>query len=256
MTESIHHPREAAFFDLDGTLLDGTMIPMVIHYAINEPTLLHAGRRLGGMLVRGPKYARLDREDRAQFNAAFYRNLKGLSRDRVELLSQDLCALLRDHELYPGAAELVARERDAGRSTAMVTGSLDIVAEPIARHLGIEHVGCNRLAFDRRGITTGELLAPVMAGPAKVAWMKRFAQDEGIDLARSRAYADDSPDVPMLSAVGHPVAVNPKRGLAETAARNGWPTLILGRARTKDSVLRLTLGGAATLARMLERRWV
>ena len=79
-------------------------------------------------------------------------------------------------------------------------------------------------------MATGWLRRPVLAGPAKAAWVRRFAELEAIDLARSYAYADDVADVPLLSVVGHPTAVNPSGDLGRVARDNHWPVLEL-RAR-------------------------
>src|SRR5438874_271815 len=52
--------------------------------------------------------------------------------------------------------------------------------------------------------------------------MKEIAEREGIDLSGSYAYSDSMTDLPMLEAVGHPVAVNPDRELRREAERRGW----------------------------------
>lgn len=150
-----------------------------------------------------------------------------------------------------GARDLVAGDRRAGFLTVLVTGALDVVAAPLARHLGIERVAANSLALDAAGIATGELAPPVLAGPEKAVWVRRFAAAEAIDLERSRAYADDTADLPFLSSVGRPVAVNPDRKLRATAQAHGWPVLALERA-PRAGILDRAANGALSILRMLE----
>ena len=71
-----------------------------------------------------------------------------------------------------------------------------------------------------------------MAGPEKAAWMREFALAEDIDLRWSVAYSDDAADLPMLSMVGRPVAVNPDTRLLATARSHGWPVLIIEANRS------------------------
>ena len=82
-----------------------------------------------------------------------------------------------------------------------------------------------RYEIDGEGCFTGRLDGPFVYGEGKVEAMQAFAAEHGIDLAASYAYSDSASDLPMLRAVGHPVAVNPDPALAEVAAREGWPVM-------------------------------
>ena len=59
--------------------------------------------------------------------------------------------------------------------------------------------------------------------------MRRYAERHNIDLDKSFAYADSGSDLPLLSLVGHPCAVNPDRSLRTTAKAYDWPILTLGK---------------------------
>jgi phosphoserine phosphatase len=72
------------------------------------------------------------------------------------------------------------------------------------------------------GVYTGELAGPFVYGKGKASALRQFADAEGIDLERSWAYSDSASDLPMLQAVGNPVAVNPDAELEEVARREGW----------------------------------
>ena len=91
------------------------------------------------------------------------------------------------------------------------------------------------------GVYTGELDGPFCYGPGKVEAMLELARWEGLDLGQCYAYSDSPSDLPMLSAVGHPVAVNPDGKLERHARANGWPVVVFSE-RTK-TVIRRTVAG-------------
>ncbi len=117
------------------------------------------------------------------------------------------------------------------------------IVEPLAHALGMTGGIGTRSEVDD-GLYTGELEGPFCYGPGKVEAMQEVASWNGYDLGQSYAYSDSASDLPMLDAVGHPVAVNPDSKLERHARRNGWPIVIFSQ-RTK-SVIRRTLSGVAT----------
>jgi HAD superfamily hydrolase (TIGR01490 family) len=249
----VDQPRTAAFYDLDGTLLNGTVVDHYLYYARHDPHLPARLRRVAETVVMAPYYVYLDRLDRRQFNQVFYRSYEGLSEDRLAMLGESLFEKVLQKKLYDGVQELLEADRGAGRVQVLLTGALDFVARPVARYLGIETVVASRLEFGKNGLCTGVLRPPVMAGPEKASWIREFARAHGIDLEGSVAYADDAADLPMLSMVGRPVAVNPDTQLLATARSHGWPVLhIDAPARTLQGKLaRGALGMGASLARAL-----
>ena len=92
---------------------------------------------------------------------------------------------------------------------------------PLARHFGASGVIATRAEIDDDGRYTGEL-AFYAYGDQKAEAIEGLASRLGIDLTGSYAYTDSITDLPMLSAVGHPVAVNPDRDLRREAEERGW----------------------------------
>ncbi len=107
-----------------------------------------------------------------------------------------------------------------------MTGALDITVGPLAKHLKIDHYVTNRLEFVD-GYATGRLLPPVMAAATKASWMRIYAEKEKLNLSDCYGYSDSMSDLPMLSVVGHPTAVNPDIRLRNTALQHDWPILDL-----------------------------
>lgn len=125
--------------------------------------------------------------------------------------------------IYKEAIELMELHKLSGRKVYIVSASPEEVVAPLAGFLGADGYIASRSKVDENGIYLGEMEFYAY-GPYKVQAMKELAEVEGIDLARSYAYSDSYTDLPMLEAVGHPVAVNPDRVLARVAKERGWET--------------------------------
>lgn len=242
--------RTAAFYDLDGTLLHGSVVDHYLYYALHDPHYPSRLRRVAELALKAPYYRWVDSLDRHRFNTEFYRGYAGLSEDRLAILGETLFESVLEKKLYAGVRELLAQDRAVGHMQVLVTGALDFVAQPVARHLGIPRVEASKLEYDTNGLATGVLRPPVMAGPAKAAWIREFAQEHAIDLDRSTAYSDDAADLPMLSMVGRPVAVNPDARLLATARSHGWPVLYIdaGARHPAGKLLEGALGAGRRLA--------
>ena len=97
------------------------------------------------------------------------------------------------------------------------------MVEPIGEMLGADRVVATRMVTED-GRYTGEI-AYYAYGENKAEAMRQVAAESGYDLADCHAYSDSVTDLPMLTAVGHPTAVNPDRALRRIAAERGWPVL-------------------------------
>jgi phosphoserine phosphatase len=120
---------------------------------------------------------------------------------------------------FPAAIRRVREHRALGHRTLLITGALDFVVKPleplfddiIAAHLGV-----------RGGVYDGMLTAVPPTGETRAQALVDYANAHGFSLRESVAYADSSSDLPMLEAVGFPVAVNPETRLATIARKRGW----------------------------------
>jgi HAD superfamily hydrolase (TIGR01490 family) len=224
--------KTAAFFDLDGTLLRGNILNHYVYYARTDPSLSGRLLRLLKLGTKVPYFWTLDRIDRHMFNEVFYKSYAGLSQDRLAVLGQELWDLVLSKNLYPGAQALIDGDRGLGRKLVLLTGALDFVAAPAAKALGFDFYFASHLEYDKNGLATGELLPPVMAGPEKAQFVRAFCREHDLDIEQCVAYADDAADLPMLSTVGRPVAVNPDIRLATTARSHHWPIVRLSQEKS------------------------
>jgi phosphoserine phosphatase len=130
---------------------------------------------------------------------------------------------LIDPYVYAEAAALIDEHRIAGRDVILVSASGEEMVQPIGELLGVSEVIATRMVVED-GRYSGEVEF-YAAGTQKVTALRELAERRGYDLTDSYAYSDSVSDAPLLSAVGHPTAVNPDRGLRRLAAERGWPVV-------------------------------
>ena len=213
--------KAAAFYDVDGTLVDANVIHSYAYFARNAANMAEKFSRPARLIAALPAYAIADRLGRKFFNDLFYKNYKGLTEDRLWLVGEEVFERVLKKRIYKDMLELMRRSRDEGYAQVLITGSIEQVIQPLAEFLGVDNWYANRLEIVD-GIATGRLVPPVLAGPEKAAFVRRYASERNLDLNLCRAYADSASDIPMLSTVGRPVAVNPDSGLKTTAAAHHW----------------------------------
>lgn len=216
----------ASYFDVDGTLVSTNLVQPTLYYMLNQGTPLKIARRLGRALVKAPRMAVAELVDRRTFNELLYGVYEGMSEDRVLILAEEVFNDVIRPSLFKSATELVAQSRRNGHRVVLLSGALDCIVRHLADHLGAHEVIANRLEM-KDGIATGKLLKPVVAGPEKARLIREHARAHGHNLDECFAFSDSYSDVPMLSVVGHPAAVNPDRRLALLAKAYSWPSFNL-----------------------------
>ncbi|MCS6901321.1 MAG: HAD-IB family hydrolase [Myxococcales bacterium] len=216
----------ASYFDVDGTLVKTNLIHPTLFYMVNQATPLQSLGRLMRGLVNAPAMALAELKDRRTFNEILYSLYEGISEDRLLLLAEEAFEKVLKKALYPKARDLVQRCRDEGHDVVLVSGALDVLMDRLAVYLGATHVIANRLEIHQR-YCTGKLLRPVIAGPEKAKVIRNHARAYGHDLDECFAYSDSYSDVPMLSVVGQPIAINPEPALERLARAYHWPVLRL-----------------------------
>ena len=254
----------AAFFDLDRTLMAGSS---AYHFG---RAMYKAGQMTRRQIARDAIDQirfRLRGASDAAVNLLLDRVLEGIKGKRVvdlARMSPDVLAGILPR-VYPQMLDVVRSHQDAGRPCYIATAASQPAAEMLASALVMEGAIGTRWEIDD-GIYTGRLDGPFAYGEGKASALRVFADEQGIDLTQSFAYTDAASDLPMLEAVGHPVAVNPDSDLADIARREGWEVLRfekLGeRLRVAGAVLvAAAVGGSGSWlaarrkARVQRKRW-
>ena len=155
--------------------------------------------------------------------------------------------------VYPRMLAVAHAHQDAGRRAYITTAASLELATILAQVLSFDGAIGSDLSEVVDGVYTGRVSGLFAYHTGKAEAIRELAAREGIDLAQSYAYTDSVSDLPMLEAVGHPVAVNPDRALAAIARERGWELMRLDRLgrRVKTGIVlagAAAAGGAATTA--------
>ena len=238
-------PRSAAFFDLDRTLMAGSSGLPWARAALKAGLI--SRRQMAGWALDGVRFRLRGSTDEAteRVLAEIKELLRGTSaRDLARMAPEVLVGVLP--RIYPEMLAEVYGHQDEDRPTFIVSAAGDELVRLLARILLMDGGIGTPYEVGADGRLTGELGGAFMYGDGKVEAMRRFAAEHDIDLASSWAYSDSASDLPMLRAVGNPVAVNPDEELARIAAANGWRVMRFERLGRRLAIAGFTLL-AATL---------
>lgn len=236
--------RAGAFFDLDKTLMAGSSGMQFGRAAFRSGLV---GRRQ--LLIWGAEQLRFrlhgTTDERAvRLLEEVKELLAGVPERDIERMVPELLAGVLPR-VYPKMLEEVYAHQDAGRPTFIVSAAGDGLVALLADVLGMDGGIGTRYAVDDDGLLTGELDGPFMYAEGKVEAVRRFAADHDIYLEASWAYSDSASDLPMLRAVGIPVAVNPDEELARIAREEGWRVMRFERLGRRLAIAGATLTAAA-----------
>ncbi len=216
--------QQAAFFDLDKTVIarSSTLAfgkPLYQAGFLGRSALLKMALGQIFYLLFGADEDTLERA-----RDALLTTIAGWRRADIERLVSETIETIADPMVYAEALFLIDEHKRQGRRVFIVSASPEEIVRPIAHHIGVYDVIATRVKTDAEGRYLPELERYAM-GEGKAEAIREVAERVGIDLEGSYAYSDSITDLPMLEAVGHPVAVNPERELRKVAEERGWPIL-------------------------------
>lgn len=232
----------AAFFDLDRTLIAGASIfPFGVEAwragLISNPDIGRFAAGAIGFKLFG------DKGDKSEgTRAALLGRIEGVSVEVLDEVARRVLPRLTSR-VRPESRKLIRMHHDAGRDTWIVSASPQEIVQPLAETLGMTGAIASRPKVVE-GHYTDQLDGPFVYGAGKVEAIWKLAADRGYDLGASYAYSDSISDLPMLEAVGHPVAVNPDGELEDVAHDRGWPVVVFAR-KTKQAI---AVGASSTAA--------
>jgi len=233
--------RVGAFFDMDKTIIseNSGSVYMKYRYERGEIDAWELLKGLGAYL----QY-KLGVLDIVSWTKSMMQEFRGRSEAELveeanELFAESILPLI-----YDEARACIRDHQEAGHEVCIVSGATRFVVQPLARHLGVEHIVYTRLEVEN-GLFTGRVVEPICFEEGKIYWLQQLIEEQGIDLARSWFYTDSVTDRPLLDLVGHPVVVNPDPLLYRMAIRRRWPVRLFDDGAT-PAALRMHEGGAGT----------
>jgi putative phosphoserine phosphatase/1-acylglycerol-3-phosphate O-acyltransferase len=222
-------PKVAAFFDFDGTLIQGYSAgALYAHRARN----LELGPDEFVRTLRAALGGPLSEEAFKDLLLQGIRGWVGRTEDDLMELGEQLFVQEIAGALFHGAWRLVRAHQNQGHTVVIATSATRMQAQPMARELGVDDVLCTELETEH-GVLTGGIVGRPPWGEGKLAAVKEFARRRRIPLKNSYAYANGSEDVPLLDGVGFPHPVNPAPLLARRAADRRWQVLRFSTKRSR-----------------------
>ncbi|MEU9591242.1 HAD family hydrolase [Streptomyces sp. NPDC048219] len=214
--------RAAAFFDLDNTVMQGAAL---FHFGrglykrkffetrdLARFAWQQAWFRLAG--IEDPEHMQDARDSALSI-------VKGHRVSELKSIGEEIYDEYMAERIWPGTRALAQAHLDAGQRVWLVTAAPVEIAQVIARRLGLTGA-LGTVAESIGGVYTGKLVGEPLHGPAKAEAVRALAAAEGLDLSRCAAYSDSHNDIPMLSLVGHPYAINPDAKLRKHARELEW----------------------------------
>ena len=211
----------AAFFDLDKTILAKSSSfafarPFYKEGLIGRADVIKSAYAQFVYLASGADHDQM--ESMRQYMSTL---VTGWEVEKVKQIVSETLDTIVDPMVYEEALDLIAHHRMLGHQIIIISSSGTDVVEPIGERLGADLAIGTQVGIED-GKYTGEILFYAY-GPGKAEAMRSLAAERGYDLNECYAYSDSFTDVPMLEAVGHPVAVNPDTELRKLAVENHWP---------------------------------
>ena len=212
------------FFDLDRTLLGGASGP-VISAELRRAGVMPERSMPGESFVFGIFNAIGETWPSMLLTRQAARAARDWPRAEVQRAGEAAAATLIDH-VQPYARILIEHHQAEGRPVVMATTTPFDLVEPLAEALGLDGVVATRYGVVD-GRYDGTIDGDFVWGRGKLRGVRRWADDNGVDVSSSWAYSDSFYDLPLLSAVKHPTAVNADPRLAAVAALRRWPQIHL-----------------------------
>jgi HAD superfamily hydrolase (TIGR01490 family) len=241
-------PLVAAFFDVDNTMLQGASI---YHFARGLAARdFFTWRDLAAFGWKQVSFRLRGIEDLAHMEEAKQAALgfvAGHAVSEVTELAEDIYDELIADRIWSGTRALAQLHLDAGQRVWLVTAAPAELASLLARRLGLTGA-LGTVSEIKDGVYTGRLVGEPLHGPAKAEAVLALAAKEHLDLEQCFAYSDSSNDLPMLTTVGHPVAVNPDAKLKRVARENGWEVRDFRTGRKAAKVGVPAAAGAGAIA--------
>ncbi len=180
------HP-VVAVFDMEGTIITSNVVESYVWARMADLEPEDWPRELLSVFGRIPGYLQIDRRDRGEFLRTFFRRFEGASVEGIDRLVQHHVGEFMFQKASAAAIRRVRAHRAAGHRTILITAAAEPFVRPLAPLFDIV-IGAELQARDGR--YTGFMSSPPLVGEARAAWLKRYANQEGVDLKHSYAYAD------------------------------------------------------------------
>ena len=229
--------KTAAFFDVDNTLIKGSTIFFLSRGMYQRG--FFSKKEISAFVLANLRYRLTGKENPEEiekFKEAAQSFVKGHRVDEIMQVGSDVYDKYVSQRLWDGTIEIAKKHIADGTEVWLVTAAPQQMAQLIADRLGFTGA-LGTVAETENGLFTGKMVGEMLHGKSKAEAVKKLAKERGIDLSNSYAYSDSHHDIPLLSSVGKPQAINPDALLQIKCIKDYWPIHEFRRARRAGAVL-------------------
>lgn len=247
-------PTRAAFFDVDNTLVRGSSLYFLGRGMYQRGYFTKAD--ISRFVVANLRFRMTGTEKQEvieRFQNAATEFVGGHKVSDILALGEEIYDEYVSPKLWERTCEIARAHLAKGESVWLVTAAPQDMAEIIANRLGFTGAVGSKVVI-KDGIYTGELDGKLLHGNEKAVAIRKLAQEHGYDLRNCYSYSDSHNDLPLLTAVGHPSAINPDAILRIKALAEGWPVHDFRRARYLNRLLGPLVSRLAAVAALLVPR--
>ena len=212
--------RHVAAFDLENTLIASNVVESYSWLATRRLNTPERVRYVLQTLKESPQLLAMDRKDRGDFLRYFYRRYEDAPVEQIDEDVRDMMTQLIITKSFPDGLRRVREHRALGHRTVLITGALDFAVAGLKPLF--DEIVAAEMSIRPDGTYSGEMKRVPPTGETRAQVLADYCEAEGFNLDECVAYADSTSDLPLLEAVGHPVAVNPETRLAAIARKRGW----------------------------------
>ena len=229
--------KSAAFFDVDNTLIKGSTIFFLGRGMYQRG--FFTKREISTFVLANVRYRMTGQEKPEEINKfkeAAQSFIKGHRVDEIKKIGNDVFDKYVSPKIWQGTIEIAKDHLKEGREVWLVTAAPQHMAELIAERLGFTGA-LGTIAETKDGIYTGKMVGEMLHGKSKAEAVLKLAHERNLDLKNSYAYSDSHFDIPLLTSVGNPRAINPDTKLQIKAHMDSWPIHDFRKARRFSAVM-------------------
>ncbi|MDJ0770291.1 MAG: HAD-IB family phosphatase [Ilumatobacter sp.] len=212
--------RQVAAFDLENTLIASNVVESYSYLATRRLNGPERMRYVMRTLGQAPGLLRMDSRDRTDFLRHFYRRYEDAPVSQIEEDAREMMTQLIMTKSFPEGLRRVREHQALGHRTVLITGALDFAVAGLKPLF--DEIVAAEMSVRPDGTYSGEMSTVPPTGEARAQILADYCDAEGFRLDECVAYADSTSDLPLMEAVGFPVAVNPETRLAAVARKRGW----------------------------------
>lgn len=231
--DSPEGPQVGAFFDFDGTLIAGYSALAFFKYRLKrgEISAHEVVRTIAESLNVERRGKDVDELMRVGISGQAGRTIAEVDQWARGIFAREVAEMI-----YPASRSLIEAHLRKRHTVVIASSATRPQIQATADDLGIDYIICTEMDADDSEVYTGELGSAIRWGQGKADGVAEFAERTDVDLASSFAYSNGIEDVPFLSLVGRPIALNPDDELAKTAREKDWPIANLKRPPETNAV--------------------